>query len=313
MRQTCLAQVHELARRDPRVVFIGSDLGAGTLQAFREEFPERFFMEGVSEANIIGMAAGLALEGFIPYVNTIATFLTRRCYEQTALDLCLHRLPVRLIGNGGGLVYAPLGPTHEAIEDIAIMRALPHMTIVAPADAVEMTRVMALTLDWPGPVYVRLAKGNDPIVTEALPVRALGEAVRAREGNAALLVTTGVALQIALAAAEQLAALGIEVRVLHVPTVKPLDTAALLAAARHMPAVITVEEHSVIGGLGSAVAETLLEGGLEPMPAFRRVGLPDVFADEYGSQATLLKRYGITADAVAELVQALAAERRAVR
>ena len=112
MRQTCLTQIYELAKRDPRVVFIGSDLGAETLEPFRLEMPERFFMEGVSEANIIGMAAGLAIEGFVPYVNTIATFLTRRCFEQTVLDVCLHNLPVRLIGNGGGLVYAPLGPTH---------------------------------------------------------------------------------------------------------------------------------------------------------------------------------------------------------
>jgi transketolase len=313
MRQTCLAQVHELARRDERVVFIGSDLGAGTLDAFRAEFPDRFFMEGVSEANIIGMAAGLALDGFIPYVNTIATFITRRCYEQTALDVCLHQLPVRLIGNGGGLVYAPLGPTHEAIEDIAIMRALPHMTIVAPADAVEMKRVMPLTLDWPGPVYIRLAKGNDPVVTDRLPVVGLERAVLARDGNAALLVTTGVGLQVALNAATRLSAAGLEARVLHCPTVKPLDTTLLLTAATGVPVVVTIEEHSIIGGLGSAVAETLLEQGLDPMPAFRRVGLPDVFADQYGSQATLMARYGITAEAVAELVQSLSAARHALR
>jgi transketolase len=313
MRQTCLAQVHELARRDPRVVFIGSDLGAGTLDAFRQEFPDRFFMEGVSEANIIGMAAGLALEGFIPYVNTIATFLTRRCYEQTALDVCLHHLPVRLIGNGGGLVYAPLGPTHEAIEDLAIMRALPHMTVVAPADAAEMKRIMPLTLDWPGPVYVRLAKGGDQIVTDTLPVVGLDRAIVARDGNAALLVTTGIGLQIALNAATQLSALGLEVRVLHCPAVKPLDTERLLTSAAGMPAVVTIEEHSIIGGLGSAVAETLLEGALNPMPAFRRIGLPDVFADQYGSQATLMTRYGITPDAVAQLVQSLSGARHLVR
>ena len=315
MRQTCLRVIHELARRDPRVVFIGSDLGEGTLAAFREEMPERFFMEGVSEANIIGMAAGLALEGFVPYVNTIATFLTRRCFEQTVLDVCLHQVPVRLIGNGGGLVYAPLGPTHDAIEDIAIMRAIPNMTVVAPADAVEMARLLPATLGWPGPVYVRLAKGNDPVVTGAHPVAGLGKAVRVREGGAALLVTTGVGLQIALAAAESLAVTGLETAVLHCPTVKPLDTDSLLAAARGAPIVVTVEEHSVIGGLGSAVAETLLEAGLDPMPAFRRVGVPDVFPDEYGSQATLMSRYDITPAAVAGLVEALAGRRpqRAVR
>src|SRR5437870_3441848 len=157
MRPACVNMVFKLAQQDPRVAYIGSDLSPDLTERMKNEMPDRAFMEGVSEAHVIGMAAGMAMEGFIPYVNTIATFLTRRCYEQTALDLCLHNLPVRLIGNGGGLVYAPLGPTHEAIEDIAIMRALPHMTVVAPADASEMTRIVPLTLDWPGPIYIRLA------------------------------------------------------------------------------------------------------------------------------------------------------------
>ena len=130
MRKTSLNCLYELAQQDDRVVFVGSDLGAGVLDEMKREFPERFLMEGVSEQHIIGMAAGLAMEGFNPYVNTIATFLTRRCFEQIAMDLCLHDLPVRLIANGGGLVYAPLGPTHLAIEDFAILRALPNMTII---------------------------------------------------------------------------------------------------------------------------------------------------------------------------------------
>src|SRR5207248_10919335 len=138
MRQTSLDMVYELAKRDPRVVFIGSDLGPDTLKQLKAEMPNQFLMEGVSEANIVTMAAGLAMEGRIPYINTIATFLTRRCFEQIVLDLGLHHVNVRLLGSGGGLVYAPLGPTHEAIEDMAILRAIPRMTIIAPADAEEM-------------------------------------------------------------------------------------------------------------------------------------------------------------------------------
>src|ERR1700727_2689793 len=164
MRATCLRQVHALARRDERVVFIGSDLSPGLLADMKREMPQRWFMEGITEQNVVGMAAGFAMEGFIPYVNTIATFITRRCYEQVAVDLCLHQLPVRLIGNGGGLVYAPLGPTHLAIEDIAIMRALPNMTVTAVCDAKEMVRLMNCTLEWPNPIYIRLAKGGDPVV-----------------------------------------------------------------------------------------------------------------------------------------------------
>ena len=146
MRNECLNSVFRLAKKNKKVVFIGSDLGAGVLSDFKKEIPERFFMEGISEQHIVGMAAGMANEGFIPYVNTIATFLTRRCFEQIAIDVCLHNLPVRLIGNGGGVVYAPLGPTHQAIEDIAIMKSLPNMTICAVSDKVEMKKMSSLTI-----------------------------------------------------------------------------------------------------------------------------------------------------------------------
>src|SRR6202023_4091991 len=197
MRQTCLNMVYDLAKRDKRVLFIGSDLSPGLLGDMKKEMPERWYMEGITEANVIGMAAGFAMEGYIPYVNTIATFITPRCYEQVAVDLCLHELPVRLIGNGGGLVYAPLGPTHLAIEDIAIMRALPNMTVVAVCDADEMIRFMDQTLEWPGPIYIRLAKGFDPIVSrndlgfeigKAIPMRVAADGM-----ISALLVSTGVA------------------------------------------------------------------------------------------------------------------------
>ena len=205
MRNTCLNQVHELARKDPRILFLGSDLGAGTLQAFREELPEQFLMEGISEQALVGMAAGLALEGRVVYLNTIATFLTRRCYEQLALDLCLHKAKVRLIGSGGGLVYAPLGPTHQATEDIAILRPLPGMGILAPADATEMKRLMPTTVDYDGPLYIRLGKGGDPVVTPDEPF-VLGAPVVLRSGRNILLITTGTAASLALKTADLLAA-----------------------------------------------------------------------------------------------------------
>ena len=241
MRKTSLDCVYELARRDPRVVFIGSDLGAGTLDEFKAEMPDRFFMDGVTEQNIIGMAAGLAMEGFIPYVNTIATFITRRCFEQVAVALCLHNLPVRLIGNGGGLVYAPLGPTHLAIEDLSIMRALPNMTVVAPVDKEEMARFVPKTLDMPGPVYIRLAKGGDPIVSRAKHGFTIGKAIAMRYPGDILLVSTGVMTNRALAAAETLyAAGGLSCGVLHMHTVKPLDEAALLDLAGRVRGIVTL-------------------------------------------------------------------------
>src|SRR5436190_19055174 len=216
MRNACLDRVHDLAKRDGRVVFIGSDLSPGLLGDMKREMPERYYMEGITEANVIGMAAGLALEGYVPYVNTIATFITRRCYEQVAVDLCLHDLPVRFIANGGGLLYAPLGPTHLAIEDIAIMRALPNMAVTAVCDAKEMVRLMNSTLDWPHPIYVRLAKGGDPIVSRDEHGFALGKAIpmrRARSRRSIALMATGVMTTNSLAAADLLAKDGHDVSV----------------------------------------------------------------------------------------------------
>ena len=307
MRKTCLDMVYELAKRDDRIFFLGSDLGFGTLKDFREEIPDRFLMEGVSEANIIGMAAGLAMEGKIPYVNTIATFITRRCFEQIALDLCLHNLDVRLIGNGGGMVYAPLGPTHLATEDIAILRALPNMTIVAPADADEMRRLMPLTVDHRGPLYIRLAKGYDPIVTTDDVPFEIGRAIPVREGTDALIVTTGITLRIGLEAAERLSNQRVEASVLHVHTIKPLDVESILEYAARARAVVTVEEHTLIGGLGSAVAEILAETDFSSPKHFKRIGIPDVFPDEYGSQASLMERYSISTEEVTSVVRRLAA------
>lgn len=306
MRQACLDMVYEMAKVDERILFIGSDLGVGTMDKFKEEMPRRFFMEGISEANLVGVAAGLAMEGKIPYLNTIATFITRRCFEQVVVDLCLHNASVRLIGNGGGLVYAPLGPTHEAIEDIAILRALPNMTVVAPADADEMRRLMPQTIDHGGPIYIRLAKGYDPIVTNDDVPFEIGKAIPMREGGDALIVTTGITLGMALDAAQTLSEQGIEASILHCHTVKPLDSEAILGTLDRVPTVVTVEEHSAIGGLGSAVAEIVAEANFDPAKRFKRIGLPDRFPDEYGSQASQMEKYSITPENVASVVASLA-------
>ena len=314
MRKRSLDMVYELAKRDERVVFIGSDLSPGLLGEMKKAYPDRYYMEGIAEANIIGMAAGMAMDGFVPYVNTIATFITRRCYEQVAVDLCLHDLPVRLIGNGGGYVYAPLGPTHQAIEDMAIMRALPNMTVTAVCDAEEMGRLMTASLDWPHPIYIRLGKGGDPVVSRPENGFAIGKAIPMGDGADgaadALVVSTGVATAAALDARKRLAEAGVRCRLLHVHTLKPLDTQAIAAAARGVSVVVTVEEHSVIGGLGSAVLEALADTG-EPMPRVRRLGIGDEFAHHYGNQQKLMDVWGINADGiVAAVTDALARARQ---
>jgi transketolase len=303
MRERCLKTITELARIDERVVFIGSDLGAGAMAEFKAAFPDRFFMEGVSEQNLVGLAAGMAMEGRIVYLNTIATFLTRRCFEQVAVDLCMHNANVRLIGNGGGVVYAPLGPTHLATDDLAILRALPNMTIIAPADAEEMERAVMATLDYSGPVYIRVAKGHDQIVTREIDSFQIGRAVPVRDGHDALIVTTGIGLQVCIDAADLLTTVGLDVTVLHMPTVKPLDTESLAFAAERVPLVVTVEEHSVTGGLGSAVVEFLAEASLLGGRKFRRIGFPDVFPAGYGDQACMMRRYGLAAECIAAVVK----------
>jgi transketolase len=249
------------------------------------------------------MAAGLAMEGFMPYVNTIATFLTRRCYEQVALDLCLHDLPVRLIANGGGVVYAPLGPTHLAVEDIAIMRALPNMTVVAPCDADEMRRLMTQTLDWPHPIYIRLGKGGDAIVSREENGFGIGKAILLKKPGTGLFISTGVMTQVALQAADQLENDGVSCGVLHVHTVKPLDHAALSLNLPKVKGVVTVEEHTRLGGLGSAILEFCSDEMPEQAAKLARIGIPDHFAEQYGSQNSLLAHWGITVDVLCEAMR----------
>lgn len=311
MRATALDCVYELAKKDERVYFIGSDLGVGTLKKFKAEMPERFFMEGVSEQHLVGMAAGLALDGKIPYINTIATFLTRRCFEQNVLDLGLHNTNVRLLSSGGGMVYAPLGPTHLATDDVAIMRAIPNMTIVAPCDAEEMKRLMPLTLEHRGPMYIRFGKGFDPVVSRPDLPFSIGKAISLQEGPDALIVTTGITLKTALDAVPLLAAQGLKPTILHCHTIKPLDKEAILRHARRVPVIVTVEEHTLIGGLGSAVAEVMMDANLPQPKRFKRLGIPDVFPDKYGSQASLMAHYGLTAEGVAAAVVSLAGDKQA--
>jgi len=303
MRKTSLDAVFDLSKTDNRVVFIGSDLGVGVLDEMKQTMPDRFIMEGVAEQHIIGMAAGMAMEGFTPFVNTIASFITRRCYEQIAIDLCLHNLPVRLIGNGGGAVYAPLGPTHLAFEDIAILRSLPNMTILAPCDANEMRHLIPLTRHCDGPIYIRLAKGGDKIISEGYDKFQIGKAVLLREPKNCLFISTGVMTQKCIEACNILSRMDIQSGVLHMHTVKPLDGESISNLIEDVDAVVTVEEHSRINGIGTAIIEYLNDHHADQVEKVRRVGLPDHFADQYGSQETLLNHLGLTSQSIADAMQ----------
>jgi len=296
MRKECLNTVFKIAKKDNKVIFIGSDLGPGVLSEFKKKFPKRFLMEGVSEQSIIGTAAGLAMEGFKPYVNTIATFITRRCFEQICVDLCLHNLSVKLIGNGGGLVYAPLGPTHQAIEDISILRTLPNMKIIAPCDAVEMRNLIFQINKIKGPVYIRIARGGEEIISHQKKIL-FGKANIIKKPKKIAFITTGVMAQVALKAITILEKKGVRnVGLIHFGTIKPLDKKILNKLVPNLKKIITVEENVLAGGFGSSIIEYISDKFPQHLKKIKRIGLQDKFIDKYGSQEDLLKYTNLTPD-----------------
>ncbi len=301
MRNECLNSVFRLAKKNKKVVFIGSDLGAGVLSDFKKEIPERFFMEGISEQHIVGMAAGMANEGFIPYVNTIATFLTRRCFEQIAIDVCLHNLPVRLIGNGGGVVYAPLGPTHQAIEDIAIMKSLPNMTICAVSDKVEMKKLMDASIHWPYPMYIRLGRGGDEIISKKKKFK-IGKYITYFQPKKIILVSTGVATQECIKVVSSLKKKNIECGLIHAHTIKPFDKKNFIKDIVQSKYIFTIEEHLSSGGLGGIISEIVSEKKFNIGKQVFRIGIEDKFVNKYGSQQELFSHLGIDAKSIEKII-----------
>ena len=219
MRNTCQEEIYNLAAKNKKVIFIGSDLGAGVQDNLKKNYPNQFIMEGVSEQHLIGFATGLASEGFIPYVNTISTFLTRRCYEQIVVDACLHNQKVRLIGNGGGLAYSALGPTHLAVDDISILRIIPSMTVVAVSDKQEMKNLMKETIKWPNPIYIRLGSGGEEVISKREVC--FGKTKTYKNGDEYLFISTGIMTARCINIADKLQ--NYNIGVIHCPTIEPLN------------------------------------------------------------------------------------------
>jgi transketolase len=281
----------ELARHRPEIVCLSGDLTRQCeIDLFQAEIPDRFIHAGMAEANMMGVAGALARSGHIPFVHTFGVFATRRPFDQIVNAIAYPRLPVRIIGFMPG-VSSPGGPSHQAIEDVALMRALPGMTVVDVADATETGQVVAAIADLPGPVYLRLKRGEIPVIFPASHRLTLDRAQLLRPGTDVALLASGMMLAAALAAATLLAEHGISAGVVNIPVIKPLDTATVLAAATAARVVVTAENHTIIGGLGSAVAETLAEAGLgRPL---RRVGIPDTFAEGAQTAPFLFAKYGL--------------------
>jgi transketolase len=296
----------EVGAEDERVWALTGDLGIGLFKAFEEAAPGRYLNVGIAEQNLVGIAAGLAYAGKVPFAYSIAPFITSRAHDQVRVDVALARANVKLVGVGGGVAYGTLGPTHHAIEDVALMRALPNMTVLAPGDPVEARGAARAAAELDGPVYLRLGKNGEPRLLPDEPF-VVGAARRVRDGGDVTLAASGPILGEAVAAAEALAADGVDAGILHFPTIKPFDVDAVAEALEQTPLVVTVEEHSVIGGLGSAVAEAIAESGRAGR--LRRVGLPDTFAHAVGSRDHLLAHYGLDAAAIAAAARELVLER----
>lgn len=302
MRAAFVRGLTAAARRNPRVMLLTSDLGFKIFDEFAGEFPGRFLNVGVAESNMIGMAAGLALDGMRPFAYSIAPFATLRCLEQVRNDVCYHEAAVTIVGVGGGYSYGPNGPTHHSLEDIAIMRALPNMTVLCPGDPVEVEQAVGAAAAHGLPVYLRIGRAGDPVVHRG-PVRfEIGRALTLREGRDCTLVSTGNILPLAVEVSDRLRANSVCCRVLNMHTVKPLDEAALRACAEETRALFTIEEHSRIGGLGSAIAEwSAMNRVPGPVCLF---GAEDRFASTTGSQAYLRVLNGLTVETVAESIAA---------
>lgn len=306
MRTAFFRALMNAAENDPRVQLVVGDLGFGVVEPFAERFPNRFLNVGVAEQNLTGIAAGMALSGKTVFTYSIGNFPTLRCLEQIRNDVCYHKANVKIVAVGGGFSYGALGMTHHATEDLAILRVLPEMTVVAPADPIEAECATHAVAACPGPCYLRLGRAGEPVIHRSRIVFEIGKAIRVRDGDDITLISTGGLLGTALQVAEVIAEQGFQARVLSMHTLKPLDTDAVLLAARETRAIVTLEEHSIIGGLGSAVAEVLADSG-ETRISFKRLGVASAFANVVGSQEFLREQNGLSTQAILQAVEPLLA------
>jgi transketolase len=306
MRNAFADEVTRLAIADERVVLLSGDIGNRLFDDLKERVPDRFFNCGVAEANMMSLAAGLALSGLRPIVYTITPFVTSRCLEQIRDDVCYHDVGVTIVGTGAGLSYATLGATHHSLEDMGMLRLLPNMKVLAPADPQEVRWALRAALKQEGPVYMRLGKKGEPKLHAEIPDLPIGRWMAMRGGADLALLAAGTMLPVAIETAERLAAKGLAAATFSCPSIKPLDSERLAELFARSPLVVTIEEHSAIGGFGAAVAEWLAD---QPPQRARlmRCATADRFLHASGEQHFAREQFGLTAEAIAERVLALLA------
>lgn len=288
MRNTFMNTLIEEAKKDDRICFITPDMGYSVVEEFQRLFPNRFFNVGIAEQNAVGVAAGLALSGKIVYVYSIVPFVTMRCFEQIRVDVAYMNTNVRLIGIGAGLSYGPAGATHHSIEDIAIMRALPNMTVCCPGDPIEVREIVKQSVTYDGPMYIRLGKNGEPIIHSENQKIEIGKGIKITDGDDLLLITTSNMLEQGQLLVKELLKEGKNTTLISMPTIKPFDDQIVLDSIKNCTMVYTLEEHSIIGGLGSAVAEVIAENGLGVK--LQRIGINDEFTHQIGSQNYLREK-----------------------
>ncbi|MHB0946222.1 MAG: transketolase family protein [Sedimentisphaerales bacterium] len=304
MRSVFNDELLKIARNDKRIFMVLADIGYGEIEPFAQEFPDRFYNVGVAEQNMTGVACGIAMEGNIAITYSIANFPTLRPLEQIRNDVCYHNANVKIVIIGGGLAYGPLGISHHSTEDIAILRALPNIIVVAPSDFAEARAAVHAMIEHNGPVYYRCGYKKEPAIHENPINFKFGKAIKILDGSDATIIFTGTIGYNAKVAAELLKKDGIYVRLLSMHTVKPIDSRAIVDAAANTNAIITVEEHNINGGLGGAVAEVLMDNGVGNI-GFKRLALPDVNVSKIGSQEWLRGQYGLDAQSIASTVRSL--------
>lgn len=303
MRTTFINTLTEMAREDEKIMCVIGDTGFSVFEDFEKEFGPRFVNVGIAEQNFVSFGAGLAAMGLKPYIYNVVSFMTLRGMEQIFLDVCYQENPVVMIGVGGGFAYSVAGPTHHAIHDIAMMTEIPNLTVVCPGDPVEMRALMLETRNYNKPIYIRIGRSVDPVVHEKDIDFKIGKAIRMESGELATLYVTGVMLKTAVEAQRILASRGISVGLVSMPTIKPIDDAPIIEDLENGRYIFTLEEHSVLGGLGDAIGRVILDNLHYKAKGFKKFGVKDEFVPVTGSRDYLDELYGMTPELIADQIE----------
>jgi len=302
MRNVFASELTAIALTDGRIVLLSGDIGNRLFDEFKKHFPKRFYNCGVAEANMMSMAAGMALCGMRPITYTITPFATIRCLEQIKIDVCYHNLPVVIVGIGSGLSYAELGATHQSCDDIAFLRAVPNMTVICPCDSYEVKMALRKAVQYNGPVYIRLGKKGEPVIHKDDPDFNIGKGITITQGTDVCILSTGTIMPVVLRAGEELKKKNISTEIVSYHTVKPLDVDILGRVFSKFKVVVTVEEHSVVGGFGSSIAEWFVKQ--EKIKArLLNIGVSDEFFYDARDQDYARRCYGLTPEAIAEKIR----------